>query len=330
MYNSAHFNGKVFLNPVATEVMRKGSGGKLLGKLFQKHPGRIPLQPLGPFTADYNVLNAIDAKNLLVTWLGHSSVLIHIDGKRFLFDPLWYNRVSPFSFLGPKRFFANPVPIDKLPPIDALFLTHDHYDHLDKQAVLKLAQKNIPIITMLGVGKRLQRWGVSPLQITELDWWQSTALDNLTITAAPTRHFSGRWLNDRNSTLWGSFAIKGPIHTMYFGGDSGYYDGFKTIGEKLGPFDFAMLEIGAYGDEWASIHMGPEAAVQASQDLRAKLIMPIHWATFNLAFHPWKEPIERFIKAAQQKEVNALLPKPGITYNIDKGAFNSEWWKDKV
>lgn len=327
MYNSSHFNGKVFLNPVPTEVMRKGSQGRLLRKIFQTHPKRSPNHPLGPFSVDLNLLNQLPANGVYVTWLGHSSVLLKIDGKCLLFDPLWYSRASPFTLLGPKRFFPNPASIDHLPHIDALLLSHDHYDHLDKHSVLQLAKKKIPIITMLGVGQRLIKWGVDNAQVTELDWWQQTQVDTLTITSAPTRHFSGRWLNDRNRTLWGSFAIKSPLHNVYFGGDSGYYDGFKTIGEKLGPFDFTMLEIGAYGDEWKSIHMGPEAAVQANIDLKGKLLMPMHWATFNLAFHAWSEPIERFIPAADRNGVAALIPKPGVTYNIDKGAFNSQWWK---
>ena len=181
---------------------------------------------------------------------------------------------------------------------------------------------------MLGVGKRLINWGASKDLIVELDWWQSIQLPgNITVTALPARHFSGRWLNDRYSTLWGSFAIKGPSHNVYFGADSGYYNGFKTIGEKLGPFDLAMLDTGAYNKEWEDIHMGPENAVQATIDLQAKLLMPIHWGLFSLAFHPWKEPVERVIKAAQANNVPLVLPAPGETYDIDKGAYNSNWWQ---
>jgi L-ascorbate metabolism protein UlaG (beta-lactamase superfamily) len=328
-YTSDHFNGKIFLNPVPTSTMLKGSSGRLLKKLFQHHPGRVPKDQLGPFNINEKVIHQVPSNDVTVTWLGHSSILLTIEGKRLLMDPLWYDRVSPFSFMGPKRFFANPLDLNNLPPIDALLLSHDHYDHLDKASVLKLAAKNIPVITMLGVGERLIKWGIKKQQITQLDWWQSTQVDNLTITAAPARHFSGRWLADRYRTLWGSFAIKSPSYNVYFGADSGYYNGFKTIGEKLGPFDLTMLEIGAYGAEWPSIHMGPEAAVQANIDLKGKLLMPIHWGTFNLAFHPWKEPIERFIPVASKEGVPVLIPQPGVTYNIKNGAYNSEWWKGK-
>lgn len=295
---------------------------------LQKHPGRTPSQPPGPFHADLQIINHLPPDALRITWMGHSSTLIEIDGKRFLTDPLWYKRASPFPGIGPKRFFENPLPIDKLPVIDRILLSHDHYDHLDKDAILHLTStKKIPVICMLGVGKRLQKWGVSESLITELDWWQDTEIESdFLITALPARHFSGRSMIDRFTTLWGSFAIKGPIHNVYFGADSGYYDGFKKIGQQLGPFDLTMLDTGAYNAEWATIHMGPENAVQAHLDLKGKLLMPIHWGTFNLAMHPWTEPVEKVIKAAEAKNVTLLLPAPGETRDVDEGAYNSKWW----
>jgi L-ascorbate metabolism protein UlaG (beta-lactamase superfamily) len=241
---------------------------------------------------------------------------------------MWYQRASPFLYAGPKRFFENPLPIDRLPHIDAVLLSHDHYDHLDKKTILQLAAKGIPVITMLGVGKRLLKWGIAKSLVTELDWWQHTEVDGHRITAAPARHFSGRWLNDRFSTLWGSFAVKGPLHNVYYGADSGYYNGFITIGEKLGPFDLAMLEIGAYNEEWEAIHMGPEKAAQASQDVKAALLMPIHWGTFNLAMHPWTEPVERLLTEAGKKKVSLFLPVPGETYSVNHAAYNSRWWEE--
>jgi L-ascorbate metabolism protein UlaG (beta-lactamase superfamily) len=181
---------------------------------------------------------------------------------------------------------------------------------------------------MLGVGQRLINWGIPKEKVTELDWWQNTTLDDIKITAAPARHFSGRWLNDRFKTLWGSFALRSPHSAVYFGADSGYYDGFKTIGEKLGPFDLTMLEIGAYNEDWMAIHMGPEGAIQAQKDLGSGLLLPIHWGTFSLAFHPWKEPVERLLAEAQKKDVQLILPKPGETFNIDRGSYNSKWWEE--
>jgi L-ascorbate metabolism protein UlaG (beta-lactamase superfamily) len=327
MQQSDHFNGRIYLNPVATETMVKGAFWRLLRKFLQKHPNREPAKALGPFSIDKTTLQERPDSLLRVSWLGHSSLLLDVDGKRFLTDPLWYQRASPFSKLGPKRFFPNPLPIDDLPPIDAILLSHDHYDHLDKGSILKLAERNIPIITMLGVGQRLFKWGVNKSLVTELDWWQDLQLGEHTITAAPARHFSGRWLGDRFTTLWGSFAICGPKHNIYFGADSGYYEGFATIGNKLGPFDLAMLEIGAYNEEWETIHMGPENAVQATLDLKATCLLPIHWGTFNLAFHSWTEPVERLLQAAEKGSVPLVLPKPGETVTVNGKALNSAWWQ---
>lgn len=327
MQASDHYNGKIFLNPVPTEVMAKGAFWRIMKKYLQKHPGREPVKALGPFTADKKLLAQLPASTIRVTWLGHSSLIIEIDGKRFLTDPLWYQRVSPFRQVGPKRFFDNPLSIDDLPPIDFILLSHDHYDHLDKQAIITLTQKGMRVITLLGVGKRLTGWGIKKELITEVDWWDSVLVDlNFKITAAPVRHFSGRWLGDRFKTLWGSFIIKGPVHSIYFGADSGYYDGFTTIGSKFGPFDLVLLEIGAYNEDWAAIHMGPENAVQAALDLKAAMLMPIHWGTFSLAFHPWKEPVERLIDEAAEKNVSLLLPAPGQTVTVTQEAYNSRWW----
>jgi L-ascorbate metabolism protein UlaG (beta-lactamase superfamily) len=327
-YATDHFDGKIFLNPVPTDVTGKGAFGRMLKLWMQKHPDRTPRKPLGPFHADLKKLQQLRTDELRITWLGHSSTIIEIDGKRFLTDPLWYQRVSPFSAVGPKRFFDNPIPIDELPPIDYILLSHDHYDHLDKQSILQLTAKKIAVITMLGVGKRLLEWGVDETLVTELDWWQRKELSHgFVVTALPARHFSGRWLSDRFSTLWGSFAIKGPKHNVYFGADSGYYDGFKKIGDKLGPFDLTMLDSGAYNKEWETIHMGPENAVQAHKDVKGKLLMPIHWGTFALAFHPWYEPVERVIKAAAKQHVSLLIPTPGKTISVDNGSYNSNWWK---
>jgi L-ascorbate metabolism protein UlaG (beta-lactamase superfamily) len=327
-YQSDHFNGKIFLNPVPTDVMGKGSFVRIMKMYMQKHRDRSPLHPPGPFKADLTVLNKLQPGQLRVTWLGHSSNLIEIDGKRFLTDPLWYQRASPVTAVGPKRFFDNPLPINNLPAIDYVLLSHDHYDHLDKNAMLHLLSKRIPVITMLGVGRRLINWGADKDLVTELDWWQSIELGNgFVITALPARHFSGRWINDRFSTLWGSFAVKGPEHNVYFGADSGYYDGFKKIGNQLGPFDLTMLDSGAYNTEWESIHMGPENAVKAHIDLKGELLMPIHWGLFNLAFHPWMEPVERVIKAAEINNVKLILPRPGETFIVNGNSYNSKWWE---
>lgn len=328
MQASDHFNGKIFLNPVATEMMKPGSFFRVMRKFFQKHPGRDPSAPFGPFSVDAAKLSQSPSQTAAIIWLGHSSLIIETGGKRFLTDPVWYERVSPFKYLGPKRFFQNPLPINSLPHIDYILLSHDHYDHLDKKSLLQLMQQNIPVFTMLGVGKRLINWGVDKKLVTELDWWDKVVLENdITLTATPARHFSGRWLTDRFSTLWGAFAIKSATHNIFFGADSGYYEGFKTIGERLGPFDIAMLEIGAYNEEWENIHLGPENAVQAALDVRARLMMPIHWGTFNLAMHTWKDPIERLLVAAQNKNLQLFIPAPGETIAVEDRPYNSNWWE---
>ena len=325
---SDHYNGKIFLNPVPTEVMGKGGFLKVLKKSLSRHKNRNPKRVPGPFVVNKQLLHQLPPNALRVTWLGHSTVLLETEGKRFLTDPLWYNRASPFTLLGPKRFFQNPLPLNDLPAIDYILLSHDHYDHLDKGTMKTLAGKGIPVLTMLGVGKHLESWGIDKESITELDWWQTIELGGgYKVTAAPARHFSGRWVNDRFHTLWGSFAIKTPTYNVYYGADSGYYDGFKAIGERLGPFDVTLLEIGAYNEEWESIHMGPESAAQAHKDLKGNLLLPVHWGTFSLAFHPWTEPIERLIKAAEKEGIALLLPEPGETITVEGKAYNSKWWE---
>lgn len=327
MQATKNFNGRIYLNPVPTEMMKPGAFFKIMREFFRKHPGREPKKTLGPFKVKAALLHHLPARSLRVTWLGHSSLLIETAGRRFLTDPVWYDRVSPFKYLGPKRFFQNPLNIDELPPIHSILLSHDHYDHLDKKSLLRLVRAGVPVITLLSVGKRLIKWGLPPELVSELDWWQSKELEGgITITAAPVRHFSGRWLNDRFKTLWGSFSIKSPQHNVFFGADSGYFNGFKEIGERLGPFDVAMLEIGAYNENWESIHMGPENAVQATLDIGNPLLMPIHWGTFNLAMHPWKEPVNRLMAEAERKNVSLVLPAPGETITLNRSAYNSFWW----
>jgi len=328
MIDSPNFDGKVFVNPIPTQVGGEGNMGKLLTEYFlKKHPNRVPAKKPGPFPVDLEKLNNLPANTLRVTWLGHSGLIIEIDGKRILTDPV-YRRASPFQFMGPKRFFPAPINLDDLPHLDAIIISHDHFDHLDDKTIVKLAKKGTPIFTSLGVGTILNKWGIPKSQITEMDWWQSvTPWKGFTITAAPARHFSGRSLWNRNETLWASYAIKGPVHNVYYGADSGIHSIFKTIGEKLGPFDLAMLEIGAYNDLWADIHMGPTNATDAMLALGAKVLMPIHWGTFNLAMHTWTEPAEKVMEHATEKNIKLLLPAPGEVYTYDGKPYINKWWE---
>jgi L-ascorbate metabolism protein UlaG (beta-lactamase superfamily) len=214
-----------------------------------------------------------------------------------------------------------------LPPLDVILLSHDHYDHLDKQTIKFFAGSNIPFVCSLCMAQQLQSWGIEKNYITELDWGDSVMIgSNLVITATPARHFSGRGIIGRNETLWSSFVIRGPKHNIFFGADSGWFDGFKEIGGTYGPFDLTMLEIGAYGKNWPDIHMGPDNASNAHIALKGKVMMPIHWGTFNLAPHAWYEPIERLVSYAKEKHIELLAPEPGKPTEV-KGGYISDWWK---
>lgn len=330
-FKSPNFNGKIFLNPLPSVVTKQGAFLKILRENFldKKKHLREPKIRLGPFKANLEILNNLPPETLRITWLGHSTLLIEIDGKRFLTDPVWADRVSPFNFIGPKRFFDLPLSIDELPPLDGIIISHNHYDHLDAPTIRLLSKKSTRFFCPLGVGTWLIKYGVNKNEITEFDWWDELELDGFKIAATPARHFSGRWLNDRFKTLWASWVIVGPNHKVYFGADSGMFPGFKDIGDKYGPFDITALEIGAAHDDWEDIHMGPHKAADAHLMLNGNLMLPIHWATFNLAFHAWEEPIETLIPYASEKGIKLVIPEPGETVVIEK-EYNSGWWKKHI
>ncbi len=260
--------------------------------------------------------------------LGHSSVLVKLDGQFILTDPVFSDRASPVQWAGPKRFHNTPISIADLPAIQVVAISHDHYDHLDKHAVKLLNDKVAHFVVPLRVGALLQKWGVAENKITELDWWQSTTLNGIEFSLAPTQHFSGRGLTDKNSTLWGSWAIKGKQANIFFSGDSGYFSGFKEIGEKYGPFDLTMIETGAYNELWSDIHMFPAQSVQANLDLNGKVMMPIHNSTFDLALHDWKDPLEQVSALSEEKNVSLVTPMIGEKLNITKPQKTSAWWRD--
>lgn len=265
-----------------------------------------------------------------VTWVGHSSMLVEMDGQRFLTDPVWGERASPVSFAGPKRFFAAPLALSELPKLDAVVLSHDHYDHLCRETVEHLATLNVPFIVPLGVGDRLEDMGVPFSLIQECDWWEETKVGSVTLAAVPARHFSGRTPFDRNSTLWCGFVFAGQKHKFYFSGDTAYFSGFKTIGEKYGPFDLVAIESAAYNSAWPDVHIGPEQALQACVDLKGKLYLPIHWATFSLAPHGWTEPGERLMTNAKKRGVELVLPRPGESFDpmANNAHLKKKWWPD--
>jgi L-ascorbate metabolism protein UlaG (beta-lactamase superfamily) len=321
----AEKQGNVYQNPIPTQQTTE-SMWKMMWQFATIKGEREPEQPLGPFATDHSIYNTRPAGGLRITWMGHSSLLIEIDGKKILTDPVWGERASFLSFMGPKRFFAPPLPLDKLPELDAIILSHDHYDHLDYPTIKQLIPTTTPIYCSLGVGATITKWGIDKGRITEMDWTDKVMIGNdCSLMAMPARHFSGRGLI-RNRALWSSFIIKGHTHNIYFGADSGFFPGFKEIGDTYGPFDLTMLEIGAYGSGWPHIHMGPANASEAHLALKGKVMMPIHWGTFNLALHPWKEPVELILKEAAQKNITLFLPGPGTPTEV-KGAHNSKWWE---
>jgi len=316
-----------YVNPVPTHDAGFSKILPILIEYAKNKAESVPIKQLGPFKTDTNVYKQLPETGLRVTWIGHSSLLIEIDGKRILTDPVWSDRVSFTQIMGPKRFFAPTLALDELPPLDAVIVSHDHYDHLDKKTIHFFAGSDIPFFTSCGVGKYLERYGIIKNYITEMDWGDSVMLGHdCVITATPARHFSGRGILNRNATLWSSFVIKGHTHNIFFGADSGWFNGFKDIGDIYGPFDLTMLEIGAYGQYWPDIHMGPDHASNAHLALKGKLMMPIHWGTFNLAPHAWYEPVEDLIKMAAKKNIQLFIPAPGMPEEV-KGAHNSVWWK---
>jgi L-ascorbate metabolism protein UlaG (beta-lactamase superfamily) len=273
------------------------------------------------------------ASGLRLTWLGHSTLLIEIDGLRILTDPVFGKRASPFPFAGPKRYHPTPVNIAQLPPIDVVLLSHDHHDHLNPPSIRALVKRRVPFVTSLGVGARLERFGVEPELITELDWWEDHTLPGgeLSFTATPAQHFSGRGLFDRNTTLWSSWVITTPKHRIFFSGDTGLTDELKEIGDRFGPFDVSMIEIGASHPAWAAIHLGPVNAHRAFDLLggvdRAGALLPIHWATFDLALHPWDEPIETLVSIAKPAGVRVLTPRPGEAIEPAHVGKLTPWWR---
>jgi L-ascorbate metabolism protein UlaG (beta-lactamase superfamily) len=325
---SAHAADGLFHNTLPDEVVQRGALLAVLRAMLARGRRGQPSGPV-PLAADPAPRTAAA---LAVTWYGHSSVLIEIDGCRVLADPVWGERASPSPTLGPRRMHPVPVPLSAVPQVDAVVISHDHYDHLDLPTVRALLRAgSAPFVVPLGIGDHLRRWGVPDARIVELDWGRSTTVGALTLTCTEARHFSGRGLQ-RNTTLWSSWAIAGPRHRAFFGGDTGYTPAFADIGGALGPFDLTLLPIGAYSDRWPLIHMTPEEAVRAHRDLTddptggAGLLVPVHWATFNLGFHTWAEPVQRLRAAAAEAGVRIAVPRPGGRVDTAVPPEPADWW----
>lgn len=328
-----HVDG-AFRNPVPTRTMLPGSAGPLLRAGFDREgrARRAPAAPVPLYRPAPGELSAVPASGLRLTWMGHSSVLADIDGHRVLFDPVWGERCSPFPFAGPRRLHPAPVPLAEVGGIDAVVISHDHYDHLDMPTVRALAASGALFAVPLGVGAHLEHWGIPAGRIAELDWHESAGVAGLTLTATPARHFCGRGLRGGMRTLWASWAVAGPRHRVFHSGDTGYFPGFAETGRAHGPFDATMIQIGAYSEYWPEIHMLPEDGVRAHADLSGGAplgtMLPIHWGTFNLAPHPWSEPAERTSAAAREAGVRIALPLPGQPFEPAGDVPDGPWWRD--
>ena len=327
--------GRRFSNPVPTKIGGLSTIFKALPQFLMNRVEKAPKRPLGPFTTDVAVYQVVPESGLRVTWIGHSSTLMEIDGARVLIDPVWDERASPMRWAGPKRFYPPPMRLRDLPRVDVVLVSHDHYDHLGEATIRELAaqesMRGTQWVTSLGVGEMLRRFGVRPGQITELDWTESVAVADgaLEMTAVPSRHFSGRGLFNRFESLWSAFILKSERHKIYYGADSGWWEGFAEIGAEHGPFDLTMLEIGAFDVLWDSIHLGPEGAARAFEALGGKgLLMPIHWGLFDLALHAWRQPMEQMLKLADERGIRLCAPEPGLPTEVVAGVeVRSDWWR---
>lgn len=272
-------------------------------------------------------------KHTRITWFGHSTMLLEMDGKNILIDPMFGDVPSPVSFIGQKRYSKGlPLSIEELPPIDAVLLTHDHYDHLDYQSILKIKDKVKRFYVPLGLNAHLERWNVPASKIEELNWYETANLEGISFTLTPSHHYSGRSLSDRFESLWGGWVIKGALDNIYLSGDGGYGPHFKQIGAEYGPFDFAMIECGQYSRYWRQNHLFPEQSARVAVDVGAKLIMPIHWGAFTLAMHSWSSPVKRLLTKAKEFDIPVTTPKIGEQIVLGKEPSeqpNSTWWETK-
>lgn len=293
------------------------------------HAFREPVRPvpvMARTTADFD---APPTSGLRVTWFGHSTVLVELGGVRILTDPHFSERSSPVSWTGPRRFFAPPMQIEALPRIDAVVISHDHFDHLDEGSIRRLVAAGVErFVVPLGIGAHLEMWGVPAEAITELDWWETATVGDATLHCVPSRHSSARSPNGRFRTLWSGWAMTSATRRVFYSGDTSMHEGFEEIGERLGPFDLTMIESGAYNTAWADAHLGPEQAVIAHRAVRGSLMMPVHWATFNLSVHAWIEPAERLLVATEHAGVALVIPQPGQIFEIDAPPPLRRWWPD--
>lgn len=325
MRQSPEWRGDRFAD--AQPMWTNGTGALL--RAFAAAPGDSPDAAVPVHHSEGEALRTPPATGLRVTWFGHSSTLVELDGLRVLTDPLWSERVSPLSWIGPRRWFAPPIALDRLPHIDAVLISHDHYDHLDRGTVVAMKDWDTVFIVPLGVGAHLAYWGIPARRIIELDWWQEVSVKGIAIAATPARHASGRIDPHSDITLWAGYALRGPRHRVYYSGDTGLFPALADIGARYGPFDLTLIEAGQYDADWPDWHSGPEQAVEANRLVRGKRMMPVHWGLLKLAHHGWTEPAERVLAAARCQQVAVLLPRPGDSVEPEQQPSQEtppRWW----
>lgn len=300
----------------------------LKGIYFTEQKGSIPKQNLPIKRLTYNEFYIDNKDTFHYTRLGHSTIMFQLAGKVWLTDPVFEDFITPYEWIGWKRFHPVPLDIDSLGQIEGVIISHDHYDHLEEKTIIKLKEKVNFFIVPLGVGKRLANWGVPTHKIKSLDWWESTKIGEVELISTPSQHFSGRSLFDRASTLWSSWVVRANGKSLFFSGDSGYFDGFKKIGEKYGPFDITFIENGQYNERFEFVHMFPKQTIQAHKDLKGKLLVPIHNGTFKISFHPWKEPMTRITELGKEENIRVLIPRMGEVIDIASPPEKiDKWWK---
>ncbi len=324
---SPQYHDTAFENVPFVPNIVSGTYTQILKRQLFGSEERTPSKQIPVEKPDSKSFTSPPLAGLRAIWFGHSSVLVEIDGIRIFTDPVFSEKVSPFTSIGPGRFFPPPIALSDLPPIDAVVISHDHYDHLDMETAIYLTSRGTKYFVPLGIGAHLEAWGIPENKIIELDWWEKGNIKNIEIICTPAVHYSGRGLFNGKSTLWSSWSVLGPKHRFFHSGDTGFSNHFGEIGKRLGPFDLTSIKIGAYDWTWEGIHMNPEQALQAHIDLSGRKMLPVHWGTFNLAIHSWDEPILRILKVAKEKKIDLATPKPGQWVDSSSTVGFEPWWE---
>ncbi|TGN18752.1 MBL fold metallo-hydrolase [Leptospira idonii] len=324
IHHSPNWKEGSFVNP---QPLQNDIWQMLIG-MFRQSDYVTPNSDLVIPKSDASLFFKKPPSGLRVTWFGHSSSLVEMDGYNLLIDPVWSNRTSPISWIGPKRWYDPPLSLEELPRVDFVLISHNHYDHLDYDTVIALGKKGVRFVVPLAVGSHLEDWGIPNENIIELDWWENFKTNDFEIVCTPARHASGRTLTDKDEHLWAGYAVLGTKHRFYYSGDTGLFPAMKEIGSKYGPFDLTLIEVGQYHESWKDWHIGPEQAVIAHTWVNGKKMFPVHWGLFGLAYHGWTEPVERVLEKAKEMNVKVLTPRPGQSIEPELNETGTKWWPE--